>query len=312
MSAEKIFDSKWQVFVGDYYMEKSDIVFSVLAHEKAETLIDTIVNIKHYNENCGIIIHISSAFDWDGSMIDEKTFYKLVEEMESVWINPQHVRSRRDILAKLHILNFDYVKQVCEFKFFSLMASNCAFIKYGIADFMAKNDYLAAFDYFNIENKRAWEWSCCLKEKQYNKLLSGINAKGAFGGQVEGSIYSFKLFEYVADQIKHYYDFDDMTDKYQSEEIIFITVAVNYLLEQGKIERLYDDTCIYMNWHMGLRFFIVQLKSIAKKYYGVKRVPREVDADIRTYLRECWGGGILKRYSDTCSLYEKNLLLDCG
>lgn len=153
-------------------MEKVDIVFSVLAHEKAETLIDTIINIKYYNENCGIIIHISSAFDWDGSMIDEETFYKAVEEMESVWINPQHVRSCRDILAKLHILNFDYVKKVCEFKFFSLMASNCAFIKSGVADFMDRNDYLAAFDYFNIENKGAWEWNCCLKEKQYNKLLS--------------------------------------------------------------------------------------------------------------------------------------------
>lgn len=292
-------------------MEKVDIVFSVLAHEKAETLIDTIVNIKHYNENCGIIIHISSAFDWDGSMIDEETFYRAVGEMELVWINPQHVRSCRNILAKLHILNFDYVKKVCEFKFFSLMASNCAFIKSGVADFMSRNDYLAAFDYFNIENKGSWEWNCCLKEKQYNKLLSGINAKGAFGGQVEGSIYSFKLFEYVADQIKRYYDFEEMTDKYQSEEIIFITVAVNYLLEQGKMEYLYDDTCIYMNWHMGLRVFIIQLKSIAKKYYGVKRVPREVDADIRIYLREWWrGGGILKMYSGICDLCEKNLLLD--
>lgn len=109
----------------------------------------------------------------------------------------------------------------------------------------------------------------------------------------------------MADQIKRYYDFEGMTDKYQSEEIIFITVAVNYLLEQGKMDRLYDDTCIYMNWHMGLRVFIIQLKSIAKKYYGVKRVPREVDADIRIYLREWWRGGILKMYSGICDLCKK-------
>ena len=273
---------------------KYNIIFSIPIHEKFEVVIDQIVNFFYFNPNCAIVYHISQGFNYKGSSLTKECFLDIVKSIGNVYINPESVRTGRDDIIQAHLSNFKYVEDNFDFGHFCLCASNELFFKHGLFKYIEPFDCgLECLDVLSSENR---EWVAGLKAQQDLELKEYLKKKGGcgiFGSHVEGSYYRKELFSEVIKEIESFYDYHFMTFPYPRDEIYFSSV-IYAMKESGKKLKIKEDGLFsWSRWHslMDLKVWSWDVGRLQKKgnVYSLKRVERDINANLRMYMRKYLG-----------------------
>ncbi|SFF09241.1 hypothetical protein [Trichococcus pasteurii] len=293
-------------------------IFSIPVHEKPEVVIDQIMNYKYYNQGCGIVLHLSKNFQYTGSQYNENTFFEVLEHLDNVFINPRHVRTGFGDIIQAHLSNFEYVCSVTDFEYFSLGASNDLFIKEGLNDFMV--EWKAGLKIIPVDIDVTW--MAAYKAKSDTDLLNMLaSLNGTVNdikrSQVEGAFFDKKLFSQIANIVNNSYDFNDINENqlYAREEVYFPTI-VQFLISDKEI---YTDNYTYnatnsASWTIYLDD-IDRIITSKNNYFCIKRISRDINNPIRSYVRDYLGeytnkvqvyiSGVKKISCEEIMLYEK-------
>lgn len=273
-----------------------ELLFSIPVHEKPEVVIDQVLNFQHFNPGCGIVLHISQAFDFSKSVMDRETFVQKLTALGNVFVNPESLRTGLQDMIQAHIANYRYMRSVCDFDKFCLCASNDMFYKAGLAEHI--RPYACGEDPLVIAPEEGkgdrpffryyYTWKALQDECLKNELAK-METDTIWFSHIEGSYYSKDLFEELANQIEAFYDYRKMEMKYPREEVYFSTCYMN----TDKRERYPlcpDGVFTFVPWSRdGFWVWESDLHKLEKNpggYFCVKRVARELNVYLRKYLRK--------------------------
>lgn len=274
------------------------IIFSIPIHEKLEVVFDQIENYKFFNPDCGIVLHFSKKFDYGNSAITREEFEEKVRNIGNIFINPISVRTGWADIIQAHLSNFYYVKEQCEFEFFALCASNELFIRAGLYQWIREYDCGIKCGEVTESTSTAWpQGKMAQKDAVLKKILQEIGGKKIICAQVEGTFFRRALFDDICEVINRNYDYRSMEFPYPREEIYFSTIIGNWK-EQGKKINLYlNGFFTFIPWYEeDFRIKIEDIKRLREEnaqYFSVKRIERDVNDNIRKYIREEIGKGYL-------------------
>ena len=268
-----------------------NIIFSIPIHQRFEVVLDQIYNFRHFNPNCGIVFHLSQGFDEAGSALSKDEFLSIVEKIGNVYINPTSVRTGFADIIQAHISNFEYVKDCVDFDFFAVCASNEAFVRSGLYDYI--RDFDCGFSSCPIKKASDWRFGDWLFQDE--KLLSYVNnteAKILNFTKPEGQYYKKNLFLDICTKIKGFYDYNVMPFAYPREEVYFSTIACNMNAAQQSLK--IGDIFTYSAYHFAFLWDVSRIEcnrvsSGRYPFFSVKRVDRSINDNIRIYLREKFG-----------------------
>lgn len=261
--------------------KKLTIMFSVPVHEKPEVVLDQICNLKYFNPNCGIVLHISTDFNWKSGDIKEKEFLSIIGRIRNVYINPNRLRSGLCDIIQCHISNFDYVSNVVDFHFFMLTASNELYIKRGLYKKIKSYGYGNVC--FQISGKKWSQWEQgkgAHRDTVLKNIRQSYGQDKVYGAAVEGSFYNKEMMEQMCHDIKKYYDYKTMKEYYAREEVYFPSIA-QYIKKDGI--KCYKEAVTYMDWDKELKVDITDIWK-NKTYFSVKRVNRDLYDVLRRYI----------------------------
>lgn len=196
------------------------IVVSIPVHEKTEVINDQIKNIKKYIKNPIIVLHIS------------RSFYKSHKESEikagdDVYINPIHLQTKWGGIYQTHVSNFKYIKNKLAFDYFLLQASNDAFVKNGIENYISQYDAGINYRILWQHDSRWWPCSCANDDMALKKIMNSIGVTRIIASQIEGSFYKKGVFDYIVNVLDRVISEEDIENFnfYGREEVYFSTIA---------------------------------------------------------------------------------------
>ncbi len=286
-----------------------DIIFSIPIHQRLEVVLDQICNIQHFNPNCGIVFHLSRGFDYKTSLISKEEFFKQANRLGNVFINPESVRTGFCDIIQAHMSNFDYVSKVCDFKYFAICASNESFIRQGLVDYV--NQFDCGYTVSSLT--KASDWKFGDKLFRDNDLLDFMSSMGYRRLDVttpEGQFFKKNLMSDIVNAIRSFYDYKQMKESYPREEVYFSTMAYN-MFHKAKVGSIFTYSAYHYKflWDVTRRE-VDRLIAAGGSLFSVKRVNRQLNDNIRVYLRdkfnynnelkECLGASInlVDKYSD--------------
>lgn len=265
------------------------IVFSVPVHENPEVVFDLILNYKYFNPDCAIVLHLARNFNYTNSRYNEQKFLKKLEELKDVYVNPEHVRTGFGDIIQAHISNFEYINKIAEFEYISLGASNDLFIKKGLYDFI--NNWKAGLKIYSIDEDKTWMAAYKARrdmELKYMIQEVGGNIEKIYRSQVEGAFFQKNVFSKLSSIINQYYDYKAVPlDKLYAREEVYFSTLINYIIPKNNI---YFDNITYnaeesATWTVYKKDIDNLIKNKVP-YYCVKRIERELNNPIRSYIRE--------------------------
>jgi len=272
-------------------MKKYDIVFSIPVHEKYEVVIDLVLNMFHYNQNCAIVLHYSNGFrDAKSDFISFDTFERKIVEIGNVYINPETVRTGVFDIIQAHISNFRYVESLIDFDFFAITASNEVFIRGGLYSHI--RGYDCGVTFIDVDTVKTWMISDLAKQDMVLKgYLASRGWSKIMGSHVEGSFYKKDIMSEIIDHIEQFFNYKEKGVIYARDEIFFSTILWN--ISQDRKVRILENGLycwtpwdkFYENWDVFIRD-IKRLRSKENKIFSVKRVPREINHYVRRFIRK--------------------------
>lgn len=294
-----------------------NIVFSIPIHQRFEVVLDQICNFRHFNPNCGIVFHLSQSFDESGSALSKKDFCAIVEQMGNIYINPTSVRTGFADIIQTHISNFEYVKELTEFEYFAICASNESFVRTGLYDYM--KDFDCGFSRCAIKKASDWRFGKFLfKDEDFLSYVNETDRKILNFTKPEGQFYKKNLFSGICTKIKIFYDYTKMPFAYPREEVYFSTIACNIADAQQSLK--IGDIFTYSAYHFAFLWDVSRIEcnriaSGCDAQFSVKRVDRLINDNIRMYLREKYGyADDLRRLlpPHICLKKQCTVLVDCA
>ena len=256
-----------------------DIIYSVLAHESIECLLNLIENIKKYNKNNNYLI----ILNLNNYLFDKININKNNKNL-IIYPKPIEKKINSYLLLYSHILNFNYLKSNnIKFNYFMFLASNCMFIKqmpkiiniYDDKIKITKSDKINNFtlNWFHTNN--------FLKNNKILKLFE-INKIGIYNNQHEGQLYTYFMLNTIIDFIEKNNIFNIIEKDTVFEEILPYSLCYYFFNIKPKLyckvfwnkpylEPNIDDINILINSNEG-------------NSYIVKRVPRDIQHPLRKYI----------------------------
>jgi hypothetical protein len=251
-------------------MEKFDIVYSVLAHEEPECLLDLVKNILHFNRKYKIKIVINASLNlcmW----LDKSIFPPEV----SFTPKPKNrIKYSYDLLGG-HVDNFIYSENL-DFDHYILLASNCMFFK--------------DMDVTCVHNLD------CQEPKELTLDPSNPHFRGMFENHLiidvldsNGiMIYDLHRFHegvfYTKDQFRSIKNFLVDTGIHNMEKTVFI--AEETLLPTLEVNFFGKMLPHIVNLRLENMEYRIEEASSKIGVCVIKPVPREIDCKERIYLRE--------------------------
>ena len=270
------------------------LLFSIPIHERLEVVIDQIVNIQTLNEDAGIVLHLSLGYCDRNSSLPLSDFLRIVKRFDNVWVNPNRVRTGNYDIIQAHMENFNYIKGVVEFEYFSMLASNELFIKRGLYNYI--HNYDCGVDYNDVSKNNRWYAGKQAKsDNSLMAIMAHLDADKIVGSQIEGTFYRKELFDIIQKNIVEYYDYRTMAVAYAREEVYFSTIfwAIN---RNANFRVLKGGMFTFCPWSrqftMNIRLNEVRnlMQDISNNtIYSVKRCDRKLNDCIRAYLRQYYG-----------------------
>lgn len=196
------------------------IVISIPVHEKPDVINNQIKNIKKYVKKPIIVLHISSSFY-------KKYNDSEIEKFDDVYINTTHLDTKWGGIYQTHVSNFKYIKDRVSFDYFLMQASNDAFVKKGIENYIYKYDAGVNCRILWQHDSRWWPCACANDDVALKKIMDFIGVTRIIASQVEGSFYKKEIFNYITNIIDRCITQEDVENFnfYGREEVYFSTIA---------------------------------------------------------------------------------------
>lgn len=256
-----------------------DVIYSIIAHESFDSLIQLINNIKLCNKeiNFLIILHLNTSmyenylenkYNDDKVLVNNIYYDKKINNID---------------LTKSHIDNFEYlINNNIIFLNFCFLASNCYFIKpinkfnvFGLLNNPKKN----TTNFYGLNN---WYWGKYLiKNKKIIELLNN-NSIEILIGQIEGRTINYDVMLKIIDFINKNNFYELIECQFCFEEFIFPTLE-NYFAGR------YDNNICKVFWNNKNYYPSIKdiddvLSEVDENIYCVKRVLRNDKCVIKTYI----------------------------
>lgn len=266
-----------------------DIVFSIPIHQRLEVVLDQIFNFLHFNPNCGLVLHFSQGFDYANSKITKEQFLRIIDKIGNIFVNPNSVRTGFADIIQAHLSNFEFISFNVDFEFFAICASNELFVRSGLYDLIKTTD--CGFNTCCIEQANDWKYGHALfRDEALKSYLKKKNSSKIVFTTPEGQYYKKQIFCKIFEEIKSFYNYQEMKEAYPREEIYFPTILSN--LKEQNIVR--GEIFTYSAYHFAYLWDVCRLEvdKISKSsgnLFSVKRVDRELNNVIRSYLRDKYG-----------------------
>lgn len=258
------------------------IVFSLLVHEEPEVIIDQLVNLFFYNPNSLVVIHINPVFKYSAAIPNYEMLVEKLRSFKGVIINPERLKVGLNDLIQAHISNYRAVQDI-DFSYFYFIASNELFLRPGVDRFIQQFD-------FGCENKQNKDWAfidIMHSDMDLHRIQKNNDILGYSYSQIEGSFYSKEIMGRMTSIIEKEYDYTRKEVIYPREEIYYPTIANGVF----KNDHRYDGCCCKIRWEAGVLFTSLRaVNEIAKQkednnFYSVKRVDRQLNNYLRSYIR---------------------------
>lgn len=143
------------------------------------------------------------------------------------------------------------------------------------------------------------------KDKALFNILKDLNSHTIYWSQIEGTYYKKALFQQIIEIIERHFNYKEVEELYEREEIYFPTVLRN--LPQSSSIRISDGGLYtYVPWGRStlatnlteVRAFLADANCC---YFSVKRVDRQLNNYVRMYIRQH------ASYSEELSKYVKGI-----
>lgn len=269
-------------------MRKYRILFSIPVHEKPEVVLDQINNFLHFNPDCCIVLHISSGFRFDSDHISEDGFFSALGDIDRVYVNPNRLRSGLEDIIQCHISNFRYAYENIDFEYIVFASSNELFFRQGLLDDISRYD-CGPGSRKTVKNDTNWiQGKHIFRDKVFIGILKEWGISQIYSGQFEGSFMKKDMMHNISDKIESFYDYRSMEVKYAREEVFFHTFIAAFY-PGAHIRR---DNTTYMDWNNDLRVYVADVINrlhVNDEKYSIKRVPRYINDEVRTFIREYVG-----------------------
>jgi hypothetical protein len=260
-----------------------DIVYSIIAHEDIQCVLDLLKNIFSVHEckyKIFVILHLS-----DELFLKRDEINKFSKDVN---VNPSHFNSKLPSfdLVKKHIENFEYVDSIIKFKIFSYVASNCMFFKSPdrlyIENMIKEKIEQPIEDYSCMNNTDNWVHSGGMKKNDLlkEKLCGKI---GFYHSTIEGWTCNYTIFKEIVKFIKDFDIENIITEQTVWEEVIFESIK-RYLTGKGC-----DCMCKVFYYQESItkeQFDFYVSNKGESNICSLKRIPRNMNDPIRLLFRE--------------------------
>lgn len=271
-----------------------------------DVIVDQAHNILDFTTDIGIVYHVSA----NAPGLAERflpAMDKWVREGR-VLVNPRSIKTTLINVLETHVENFHYLEEIAHpFEYFCMEASNDMLIRKHVDQWIARHD--AGLKYTEYDtSKNDWFLPMIREDRQLLALLKsyGIRHDTIVGYQIEGSFYRRDLLTETMHAMKRGYT-DYHACNYSKEEVMLPTlfcrlndvsklrIARPYVftpwgrkptlwkLLKTRARRDYDVTVddiqkIFAGKH--------PMRADCASIYGVKRIPRIIDAPMRIYVNQ--------------------------
>lgn len=288
------------------------LAISILVHESPDVVLDQLKNVKKFIENCEVILHINR-----NSLSSFKLSMHWNEIKSLSLVNPNSLIVGRHDLIQAHNENFYFAKrQLGNFSHFCLHASNDMFIKNGVEKYVANNE--CGFHNLEVHPNMGWSVESRMRhDPQFKLMCEHACVETIMGSQLEGSFYSKDLFDGMLKVIEKFFNRSEISSYmtksssdmnntlYAREELYYPTLAYKFC-KKSAYPYLYSE--VNASFRNGNAISIEAVKSIVENtieekdcfdvtrykgkqlydksnLYAVKRVPRNYDDSLRSYIR---------------------------
>ena len=271
-----------------------NLVISLPVHEKAEVILDQMLNFKHFCPTCAVVLHISKGFNWKDSLLNEEEFLSALSTFDNVFVNPTRFETLWTNLIHTWISNFEYISGILDFEYYALSVSNELFVRPmpPISDF----DLCATINFDRSYKVATWDswYEKLFKDEYIYKLvqyLGGTADDDVCKSQVEGSFYRKEIFQQIIDVIKLFYSYEDALKKdkilYPREEFYFSTIS--HLLNKTANFKVRRPNYGFVAWRnkdiLPTHEQIIEAsQGKMEGIYSVKRVLRNLDNPERVFI----------------------------
>jgi len=240
-----------------FLKKNHNLLFSIPVHENQDIINNQIENILKYNPGAKIILHVNSKFE---EFQESKTNYP------NVYINSKRLLVAG--LALVHVENFMFAKKLkLNFDYFILLASNEMFFRKGLIDHVKK--YKNGVQLVPCDKDNDWHnFNKGLEnDEKMVKIMKMLNLNNFYGGQIEGSFFTKKVFEKIS---KIYLEtFGTEPSYFETEEIVFQTIFAGLNIKK------YTIPITLQNYTQDINFtpeFINELLE-NKKFLNYSKIP---------------------------------------
>lgn len=194
------------------------LVISIPVHEKPDVITDQINNLKKYIDHPIIVLHISKSFFNKYSLCT-------LEHIENVYINPVNLETAWGNIFLTHVSNFFFIREIMEFDYFLIQASNDMFLRPGIEDYI--RNYKAGFCRRMVlqEFSMWWPGRAAWNDQQLKKIMNIVGQRRIIATQIEGTFFRYDIAEQIMRIIRDNYVLDKKSEIYPREEFYFSTIA---------------------------------------------------------------------------------------
>ena len=250
---------EYEVFMGTGLRNrKYNILFSIPVHEKPEVVLDQINNFLHFNPDCCIVLHISRDFCFDSDHISEERFLDVLNNMDSVYVNPNRLRSGLEDIIQCHISNFRYAYENIGFEYIVFASSNELFFRSGLWDDIRQYD-CGPGDRAIVKADTDWiQGKHVLRDEGFIGALKKWGISQIYNGQFEGSFMKRDMMLDISNKIESFYDYRSMSVKYAREEVFFHTFIAAFYPEA----HIRLDNITYMDWNNDLRVSVSDVMNM--------------------------------------------------
>lgn len=268
----------------------STILFSLPAHENNDTVRDTIANVRKFNGyDHPIMIHADANWhSFDGSIADNDA---------NVWMNPQRWPTQHaHCQIPTHVSNFQQaVRLGLPFTHMAILHTSELFVRPGLSQHIAPYDHSLWFTSDTQPQDPSWPPMLHVRH-----MWPGLPAY--LGNLIEGSWYRRELFAEMVRCITARYSLAHLVLPCALEESLFPTLS--WLITGGKgythpycafrhDQHFLSDTQFIDDIRNGDPVTFWQPHNFTYAYapfpsqglYSVKRIARNVDDKIRSYIR---------------------------
>jgi hypothetical protein len=284
--------------VSDSTVEYNDyeILYSVLAHEEPEVLVDFIKNVFYFNSTMKVCIVLNCS---------EKLYSDIKHRIKGVngLFNNPYPSNKKWATYSLfdsHLNNYIFFAHhmKLKFKYFIPLASNCMFHKdftYAILNKELLNtydDFRRSEDVYNFSNfNNYWHFPVRLLFTRNNTMLEIFKKDNIemHASQLEGSIIDYETMEYIHNYIKSHNISEHVEQEIAFEEFLFASL---YFKKNGKgVPHMCKvfwklDSYVY-NLLFKTEYNVPTVQElIGTEEVCVKNIPRSINNELRVYIRK--------------------------